>query len=41
MNDPPYARLPGGGRLPLIGLGTYALESVDAVRTALAGEEGR
>lgn len=36
IKEPDYVTLPGGSRMPLIGLGTYKLDSADAVRTALA-----
>lgn len=38
VNDPPTAVLPGGSRMPLLGLGTYKLESADAVKAALQCE---
>jgi diketogulonate reductase-like aldo/keto reductase len=40
VNDPPHVLLPGATRMPLIGLGTYKLESPEAVRKALEGELG-
>ncbi len=36
IKEADYVTLPGGGRMPLIGLGTYAQSSADAVRNALA-----
>lgn len=35
INDTPYVLLPGGTRMPLIGLGTYKTESPEAIRKAL------
>ncbi|PRW21059.1 Alcohol dehydrogenase [NADP(+)] [Chlorella sorokiniana] len=35
VNDPQHLLLPGAVRLPLLGLGTYQLQSADAVRKAL------
>lgn len=34
--DPEFALLPGGVRMPLVGLGTYAITSSDSVRAAMA-----
>ena len=36
VNDPPYVLLPGGARMPLVGLGTYKLAGPEAVEFALA-----
>ena len=41
INDTPYVLLPGGTRMPLIGLGTYKTESPEAIRKALEGVEAR
>jgi len=32
VQEPDAVRLPGGGRMPLIGFGTYKVESEDAIR---------
>ncbi len=40
VNEPQHLLLPGGVRLPLLGLGTYQLQSADAVRKALERECG-
>lgn len=32
VREPDAVPLPGGGRLPLIGFGTYKVESEDAIR---------
>ena len=36
IKEPDYVTLPGGSRMPLIGLGTYKQDSPEAVRSALA-----
>lgn len=38
LNEPQHLLLPGAVRLPLLGLGTYQLQSADAVRKALERE---
>ena len=38
LNEPQHLLLPGGGRLPLLGLGTFQLQSADAVAKALERE---
>lgn len=38
VNEPQHLVLPGGTRLPLLGLGTFQLQSADAVRKALERE---
>lgn len=38
VNDPPHVLLPGGTKMPLLGLGTYKLQSADAVKQALERE---
>lgn len=38
VNDPPHLLLPGAVRMPLLGLGTYKMDSADAVKTALECE---
>lgn len=35
VNDPPHVLLPGGTKMPLLGLGTYKLQSAEAVKKAL------
>lgn len=37
VNEPSYVLLPGATRMPLIGLGTYKIESPESVRKALEG----
>lgn len=38
VNDPPHVLLPGGTKMPLLGLGTYKLQSAEAVKKALERE---
>lgn len=39
VNDPPHVLLPGGTKMPLLGLGTYKLQSAEAVKKALEREQ--
>lgn len=38
VNDPPHVILPGSTHMPLIGLGTYKLQSPGSVKAALESE---